>query len=524
MLNLIEKPNKEPLTNEELFIEARSEWKLVSQDCHYFLSQYAWIQNKNTAQTVKWQEWEYLNDLLTILLTYYDIVILKARQLGISWLVSGYALWKTLYRDSAKCLLMSGNESKAWDLVSKARFMWGKLPEVVRLPLGHDTKAWIDFVGNNSTILALPSTQGAGRGTDATIVIRDELAEHPYGKENFTAVSPAIDSGGQLIDLSTINKLDVESHFTERVRRALVGATRHDFPSGLSLYTGGESGAALVFLPWTLRPVRQEGMSIEEWFELKVKPKYTPLEVEQEYPASIEQALRPSETRSFFDVKVTEQMMLDVSPPITTSEINTYDGIIRVYKLPIAGRRYVVATDPSDGKDDPFVTIVLDPNTGECVCSAMAKRPADDVGRIHDYLTRTYNNAYNIGEVNAFAGGKFQQTINDLETPNQAPRRTPDGKIITEKGGGYRKGWYTTPQHRDLMLDGLEEAVRRRLIIIHDREAVNELRAFVRPEGEKARASQGEHDDWVMCMALAWQLQKFIPKGTFKITSTKYRD
>jgi len=508
----------------ESFIRGQVEFEKVAEDCHYFLSQYAWIQNKNTAQTVKWESWGYLDDLLHILLTYPDIIILKARQLGISWLVSGYALWKSLYSDSAKCLMMSGNESKAWDLVAKAKFIWGKLPESVRLSLGHDTKSWLDYTGNNSTVMALPSTQNAGRGTDATVVIRDELAEHPYGRDNFTAISPAIDSGGQLIDLSTINKLDPDNHFTERVRRALLGAKREDFPSGLSLYTGGESGAVLVFLPWTLRPVRLEGMELEEWFELKVRPKYTPLEIEQEYPRTIEDALRPSETRSFFDIDATEQMMLDVDAPIKTQEINIYDGMVRVFKLPVVGRKYVCATDPSDGKDDPFVTIVLDPNTGECVCTATGKRPADDVARIHDYLTRAYNNAYNSGEVNAYAGGKFQQTVNELETPNQAPRRTPEGKIKTEKGGTYIRGWYTTPQHRDLMLDGLEEATRRRLITVHDREAINELRAFMRPEGEKARASQGEHDDWVMCMALAWQLQKYIPKGTFKITSTKYRD
>jgi hypothetical protein len=482
-------------------LENATEYALCAASPHRFLAKWAWIQNKNTAQTVKWQTWEYQNELLDTFLLEDEIVILKARQLGISWLVAGYGLWKALFGENAKVLFLSQGESEAWDLVAKARFIYDHLPHYMRLPIEHDSKSWLYFKHTRSEIKALPSTDKAGRGTDATLVVRDELAKHPYGAENYTAISPTIDSGGQLIDLSTIDKLNAASHFTDRIQRI----------------RRGESKAKLVFLGWRLRPIRQEGVSLDDWYNLKIKPKYTPLEIEQEYPATIDEALRPSQTRAFFDVDATDEMYLQVMNPISKPDVDTHNGTIRIYKMPVVGRRYIVFTDPSDGKDDPFATVVMDISTGEGVATAHAKVTADRCAKIHDSLVRYYNNAFNSGEVNAFAGGKFIETLDALDTPNIAPRRDAEGKII--KG----KGWYTATHVRDRMLDALEEAVRKALIVTHDRDAVDEFRSFIRPEGEKPQAMQGTHDDYVMAWAGAWALNKYAPHGDLKIVSTKYK-
>lgn len=468
-----------------------------------FLSRYALIQNRNTAQTVKWEAWEYQLNLLNDFLTYDEIVIIKARQLGISWLVAGYGLWKALFGKNAKVLFISQGEAEAWDLVSKARFIYDHLPPFMRIPIQHDSRSWMYFESTRSEIKALPSTEKAGRGTDATLVVRDELANHPYGAENYTAISPTIDSGGQLIDLSTINKLNPSSHFTERVIKA----------------KNKESGAHLIFLGWKLRPVRQEGMTLDDWYELKIKPKYTPLELEQEYPGDLSEALRPSQTRSFFDVNSTEQMYLNVIQPITRPEgVETFNGIVRIYKYPVVGRRYVAFTDPSDGVDDPFSSVVMDTQTGELVATAHGKVKADFCAKVHDTLCRFYNSAFHSGEVNAVSGGKFIETIKTLGTPNLMPRRDAEGKVVKGKDG-----WYTADHVRDRMLDALEEAIRKQLIIIHDRDAIEEFRTFMRPEGEKPQAMPSTHDDWVMAIAGVWALNKYVPHGELSIVSTKYR-
>ena len=45
---------------------------------------------------------------------------------------------------------------------------------------------------------------------------------------------------------------------------------------------------------------------------------------------------------------------------------------------------------------------------------------------------------------------------------------------------------------------------------------------FSRIDG-KAQAPKGSHDDWVTAWAGVWQLSKYVPRGEYTITSTKYR-
>lgn len=495
------------------------EYALCADSPALFLQRYAHIQNQNEAKKVKWEPWQYQIDLLTLFRQYPEIIILKARQLGISWLVSGYADWTANFKDDARVLMLSYKENEAFELLSKARYIYESLPDFLRRPLDNMSRGWLSFKDWHSEIKTFPSTSEAGIGYNATLVIRDELARHPFGKENYANISPTIDSGGQIIDLSTIDKSNPDNHFTERIRRALKGSEKHVLSSGIEYYTGGESKACLIFLGWKLRPTRIDGMSVEEWFETRIIHKYEPMQIEEQYPSSLDEALRPSAITAFFDFKALNDMMLQVDTPLRNfNDFDTYNGMVRVYKPPVLGRIYAVFTDPSNGIADPFVTIVMDARTGEGVCTAVGNIPAQEVARIHDTLVRAYNNAYNTGEVNAMAGGSFIDTLKTLETPNIVPRRLPDGKIAPNK-----IGWYSTKPMRDNSLHELKEAVRKQLITIHDREAVEELRFFQQTESGKLEAPGHKHDDWVMAWAGAWMISRYIPLSDIRITSSKYK-
>ena len=89
------------------------EWFKCRESPRYFLSKYAWILNRNTGQRVKWEPWDFQLDLLSNFLSHPEIVILKARQLGVSWLVAGYALWTVLFSAGAKVLMLSQGEEEA---------------------------------------------------------------------------------------------------------------------------------------------------------------------------------------------------------------------------------------------------------------------------------------------------------------------------------------------------------------------------------------------------------------------------
>ena len=169
-------------------------------------------------------------------------------------MVCGYALWKALFGNGAKVLLFSQAESEAEDLIAKIRFMWSHLPVWLKLSLEKARLDKLKFNVNHSELVAYPSTGRAGRSTDATLVIRDELEKHDKAAEHYASVKPTVDAGGQMIDLSTIDKQVADSHFQDRINRI----------------KSGDSKAHFVFVGWRARPERIAGKSLDEWFELKV--------------------------------------------------------------------------------------------------------------------------------------------------------------------------------------------------------------------------------------------------------------
>ncbi len=441
----------------------------------------------------------------------FHVVLLdKARQLGITWTVSGgYGLWKANFHSHTKVMDMSQGQEEAYDMIDKAEFIWDNLPTFLQAPRPSPSKDKLDFPDQHSEIKALPSTEKAGHGTDATLVMRDELAFHPFAAANFGAISPSIDSGGQLIDFSKMDKTDPTNHFTERVHKAYEGSIKTEFPSGLVLCTKPNSDTALVFLGWRLRPVRQENMTLEEFHALRLVPNYTKLQLEENYPETLEQSLSIPESTAFFDGDALQDMQLNISHQLSgITEINTWGGIVKVWKKPVVGRRYVVFTDPADGYD-PFATIVMDARSFEWVATGHGLLKAEQCAVVHDSLVRWYNIAYNSLEVNSHAGGKAIATLNELKTPSQAPRRDINGNVKMRKGGIVEYGWWTSDPLRDIMLRDYEQAVRARLLTVHDKEAIDEHKEFIRLDG-KLQARKGRHDDYVMAGAGAWQLQKHI--------------
>jgi len=467
------------------------------------------IADEGNQRTINWQPWPYLIDLINVFQNNKEVVILKARQLGLTWLVVSYALWKVLFFSNTKVLLISKTGESAEELIGggegapgKAKFIYSNLPDFMKLKLGRDTQGKIDFPTRNSSMQSLMSNEYAGSGSTASLVIRDELELHPCAELNYGSIRPTIDSGsGQLIDLSSPKKniSIAKSHFKTRYVEAKNGTNR----------------AVPIFLPWHLRPIRKEGETLEDWFE-GIKKDYKPWEVEQEYPSNEEEALGTLGTLKFFDDNIMKQMSSMI--PLQQEDLPTHNGVIQYFKPPAVGERYVLFTDPSDGVEDPFHTVVVKHNTGEEVARAHGKVKANIAALYHDELVRLYNNAFNSYEKNGQAGGTFSEVISSLETPNMAARRNPDGKVV--KG----EGWYTTPEWKRKMLWDLEQSVRDRAFVIHDQYTIDEFNAFIIPEGGEPQATSGFHDDTVMAWAGVLQLGKvYISPDSLKITSGRYK-
>ncbi len=383
--------------------------------------------------------------------------------------------------------MLSMGESEAWGLISKCKFIYKRLPEFLKQGIGHDSRSILELPDNDSSIKALPSTEDAGSGYNSTLAIRDEIEKHPYAEANLAAIGPTVDAGGQSIDLSTVRKDKLETHFKTRYKKA----------------RNGENNAKAVFLGWRLRPTRQEGMSLDQWFAERVAKKYAKHIIEQEYPETETEALSAISTTAFFDTGATDLMLQDVKPPLETR----HSDMVHIYQKPLPAGKYCAFLDPSNGSGDPHCGLVMDWATFEIVAHTWGKCPAEQAALQFDELVREYQ-AFNDFEINASCGGVVSQVLSELKTPHRRTTgTTKDGK---PKYGTYTAGNLSSSGRRTALWT-LEEFVRNNRIRVHTLSAINELKEFYQPAGEEPCCPSGGHDDYIMALAYCLQIRKERP-------------
>lgn len=130
-------------------------------------------------------------------------IILKSRQLGLSWEAAAYARY-VARRFGAHVLVISMGQTYAYEFLSKVEYIDAHLPEHLKQTRDIDNDGEISWF-EGGTVTALPSTPNAGRGFTGTLVILDEAAFHPHAKENYQAYRPTVADGGQLLIISTGN-------------------------------------------------------------------------------------------------------------------------------------------------------------------------------------------------------------------------------------------------------------------------------------------------------------------------------
>lgn len=252
----------------------------------YFVDHYGRIEDRDSDEVVvpfrMWQEQR--NALLSIHENRLNIV-LKARQLGITWLALNYAAWMLLTTAGAVVVALSKTEEDGKELIRRICVILDSMRTLVRREEWYGARlesaamtATITFPnGLVSTIKAFPAAPGAGRSFTANLVILDEWAFQQYAREIWGAAYPTINrpTGGKVIGLSTIKR---GSLFEE-------------------LWTTDGNGFNKIFIPWYADPRRTQ-----EWYEQTRKAIGEDL-LMAEYPATPEEALTVPGGAFFPEVK-----------------------------------------------------------------------------------------------------------------------------------------------------------------------------------------------------------------------------
>jgi hypothetical protein len=256
-------------------------WLACSQSPAFFLTRYGSVYDPLARGWTPFHLWPSQVGALGQLERGRLAVILKARQLGMSWLTVGFALWQMLFRPAATVLLFSQRDDEAVHLLTfRLRGMYDRLPPRFQARAITRDNAHEFRLSNGSAALAFPTT--GGRSYTASLVIVDE-ADHVTSAAGtgdldglLNAVKPTIDAGGRLVLLSTVDKTRPESPF-KRIYRAAVR---------------GENDYTPIFLPWHAHPARTPAWYAAQARDIQARTGGLD-DLHQEYPATDLQALAP---------------------------------------------------------------------------------------------------------------------------------------------------------------------------------------------------------------------------------------
>jgi len=429
------------------------------------------------------QKWPYLMELAEALLSHRLINLLKARQMGFSWMLASYVIWLLTFHEGSKILIISKGQVDSQALLRKAKFIYKNLPESWKKDIEKDSGSEFSLKGSESEILALPSTEDAGRGFTASVVFQDEVDFHPEIEANMLAIKPTIDGGGQLIMGSTVNKKNNRSTFK-------------------NLYRGAPTnGWHKMFWSWRERPSRDDKWYARVKNEAKDLPAAMELGIdlymEQEYPESEQQALKPANSLSAFDLENLERMKVYTMP----EPKRTIDGLINIYREFEWGRAYAAGTDPSDGVGQDYsVTVVIDRDTGFIVADIIGNRiQPPEFTALSLILMDEYHKPRWAIESNNTAGG--------IVTTRASMAGYKKFFKSTTQGGIRKVGWHTNKNSRAAVWSDLIEATDAGRVTIPNLEGLTQFQYVMKhPDNDyKPEAQKGEHDDYPMAIGLALQ-------------------
>jgi hypothetical protein len=262
-----------------------------------FIDEYCYIENKDSPgnPVIKFKLWDSQKTALQEIIQYKLSIILKARQLGFTWLILCLVVHLCIKFEGYSVIVLSETEPKSKELIKRIDLILSRLPKWLlityedfkRFEAEHGKGSYegtyytttvlsveIKTKGKvSSTILAQPATEGAGRSLTSDLVFFDEWAFHRFANDIFIAAYPTMarPDSGKFIGLST-NKRGTVFENTWR------------------------NADSMRFHPIFRNCFADPRRSLEWYEETKATLRS---KMEQEFPQTIEEALRAGDNVSF---------------------------------------------------------------------------------------------------------------------------------------------------------------------------------------------------------------------------------
>ena len=452
----------------------KEEYKKCAVSADYFLTKYSYIQHPVRGRML-FDLYHYQKDTLQAFESHDYNIILKGRQIGISTLVAGYALWLLLFHNDKNVLVIATKQETAKNLVTKVRFMHSNLPVWLRGSVITDNKLSLQFA-NGSQIKAVASSKDAGRSEALSLLILDEAAFIDDADIIWTAASSTLSTGGKAILLSTPN--GVGNFFHKMWQQA----------------ESKENNFNPVMLDWQVHPERDQAWR-DRQTELMGE-----LQASQEHDASFifsGNTVIPAEIIEFYKASFVQE-------PITKGG---FDGNLWIWEYAQHGKSYIVCADVARGDGSDYSAFhVIDATTCEQVAEYKSQVDTRTFGNMLVSVATEYNNALLVVE-NANIGWDVVNTILEkgYEKMYYSPRAYGDMSMDKWLDKMDREqtvpGFTTSVKTRPLVISKMESYIREKVFTFHSKRLLEELRVFVWQHG-KAQAQNGYNDDLVMALGM----------------------
>ncbi|MCF7810919.1 hypothetical protein K9N50_08010 [bacterium] len=185
-------------------------------------------------------DYPFIRNLIDALCDNRILIVCKSRQMMATWTVSAWMLYRAIHDEPGLYLMLSKGARDSQELLRRLKIIADNLPEDTKELVTVKRKE-VEFK-SGSRILSLPATEEAPRMHSPSAVFWDEMAFTPYTEGIWTAVKPAIDSGGSFIGVSTPNGTDNVFYH---------------------LYTDKSNGFGKARLHWREHPLRDNAWMME---------------------------------------------------------------------------------------------------------------------------------------------------------------------------------------------------------------------------------------------------------------------
>src|SRR5512146_2789957 len=463
------------------------------------------------------KDWSWQRPYLDWIIENDQTITLKGRQLGVTWVWAGLALWYLLFRPGSDVLVYSIKEDDAIEVVNRIWDMWLSLPphlkalaKVIKPTRGVRPSTRIELEhpdGRVSTVTGMPATEKAGHSRSAALVIFDEASRQDHARELWKAVIPASgDRGGKIGVVSTANGMSDGQGMGNFFHEIWIGAGYSDYPQLRS-----------KFLGWWLHPERDA-----EWYDNLSLDAASKAE---QYPNDEDDAFLMS-GNPYFDMESLKwYAQHGLGTVLYKAQFETFpdnpakarllkgegDGyVIDVYREPEKGHKYGLAVDNATGHGQDFsVGAVIDLSDGAPCAELHMKAGEDAVAEQVHYLGLWYNTARIAPEDQ---GGYGKTIIAYLRDGHKG--RKPYPKIyrhrLEDRASRNEASMFGFPMNsktRPKVVAELNTWIRDRLFPYVTRGFLSEARTFVRRDtGTSPRAADGCNDDRVMGWGIALEL------------------